>query len=135
MNLGNHEFKARLKRSPAASESLTRLAGHPLPLNGGVIAHTPVQRNNGIDAFLHETYQGLPIPVRVQRIGEPLADAACALHKAGKTKNAERMILIATEDVPTLLETGIPKEVQVVPSTPLSIKRLIQNIKARRLTR
>ena len=52
-------------------------------LNG--IAHTPVQRSNGIDAFLEETYQGVPIPVRVQRHGETVAEAALALYKAAKT--------------------------------------------------
>ena len=97
-------------------------------LNG--IAHTPVQRSNGIDAFLEETYQGVPIPVRVQRHGETVAEAALALYKAAKTKRARRMILIAIEDRPSLLESAIPEAVHVIPSTALSISRFLQNLQA-----
>jgi site-specific DNA-methyltransferase (adenine-specific) len=96
-----------------------------LLLNG--IPHTPVQRNTGIDAFLTETYRGVPIPVRVQRQGESISDAACALHKAAKTKKAGLMILIATEDQPSLFPPVIPKEVVVVPSASLGISRLIRD--------
>jgi len=93
------------------------------------IPHTPVQRNNGIDAFLTETYQDVPIPIRVQRHGETVFDAACALHKAAKTKRASRMILVATEDQPTLLEMEIPQEILVVPSAVLSISRHLQEMR------
>lgn len=96
-------------------------------LNG--ISHTPVQRSNGIDAFLDETYKGTPIAVRVQRVGETLANAASALHKAAKTKNIQRMILVATEDVPTLIELEIPANIQVVPSAALSINRILKSMR------
>jgi len=96
-------------------------------LNG--IPHTPVQRNNGIDAFLNETYRNVPIPVRVQRHGETVADAICALHKAARTKKAGRMILIATEDQPSLFPPEIPEEVVVVPSAALGISRTINSFK------
>ncbi len=92
------------------------------------IPHTPVQRNKGIDAFLIKTYRGVPIPVRMQRHGETLADAACALHKAAKTKRAERMILIATEDQPALFVQNIPEEIVIVPSAALGIARSIRSI-------
>lgn len=91
-------------------------------------AHTPVQRNNGIDALLEETFRGVPIPVRVQRRGETVAEAALALHKAAKTKKAQRMILVALDDVPSLLELEIPGDVQVVPSASLSINRLLKSL-------
>ncbi|GAI03221.1 unnamed protein product, partial [marine sediment metagenome] len=58
---------------------------HALALLNG-ISYTPVQRNNGIDAFLAETYQGVPIPLRVQRDGETVAEAASALYRAAMTK-------------------------------------------------
>ncbi|MEA1867458.1 MAG: DNA methyltransferase [Thermodesulfobacteriota bacterium] len=96
-------------------------------LNG--IPHTPVQRNNGIDAFLSETYLDVPIPVRVQRHGETVADAACALHKAARTKNAVRMILITTEDQPSLFPLEIPEEIVVIPSATLGISRYINLLK------
>lgn len=92
------------------------------------IPHTPVQRNNGIDAFLTKTYQGVPIPVRMQRHGETLADAASALHRAAKKKRAGRMVLIATEDQPALFDLGLPEAVVVVPSAALGIARSIRSI-------
>jgi len=93
-------------------------------LNG--IPHVPVQRNRGIDAFLKATYNGVPIPVRVQKVGETISDAASALYRAGSTRNAKRMFLIATEDVPSLLSNEtIPVEIIVVESASLSIKRHI----------
>lgn len=95
-------------------------------LNG--IPHTPVQRNKGIDAFLVETYRGVPIPVRVQRPGETVADAAYALHKAANAKQAKRMILVATEDKPTLFALDIPKEMVVIPSAALNISRFLRSI-------
>ena len=95
-------------------------------LNG--ISYTPVQRNNGIDAFLTEVCGGVPIPVRVQRHGETVAEAVRALHKAATKKTARRMILVATEDQPSQLEMDIPQEVLVVASAALSISRVIRGI-------
>lgn len=93
------------------------------------IPYTPVQRNNGIDAFLMETYAGVPIPVRVQRHGETLRQAADALLKTAKTKKAGRMIVVAIEDQPSLLEVDIPSEVLVVASAGLAISRAIENMR------
>ena len=108
-------------------DSYKTASGKALALLNG-IAHTPVQRNNGIDAFLEETYQGVPIPVRVQRHGETVAEAALALYKAAKTKRARHMIVVAIEDIPPLLESAIPEAVQIIPSTALSISRFLQNL-------
>ena len=94
-------------------------------LNG--IPHTPVQRSNGIDAFLIQTYEGVPIPVRVQRHGETIMEAACELHKSARSKEAKRMILIATEDQPSLLPPEIPTDILVVPSAALEIARSLDS--------
>ncbi len=93
------------------------------------VRYIPVQRNNGIDAFLNETYYGVPIPVRVQRQGETVADAAYALHRAARTKKARRMILIATHDQPLLFPTKIPEQVTVIPAVVLSISRFIKSLR------
>ena len=96
-------------------------------LNG--IPHVPVQRNCGIDAFLKTTYEGIPIPVRVQKRDEPLNDAASSLYKAGSSKNAKRMILIATHDVPSLWPSvNFPDEIVVIDSTSLRIRRLLSQL-------
>ena len=109
-------------------DSYKNANGDALSLLNG-IPHTPVQRNNGIDAFLAETYRGVPIPVRVQRHGETTSDAACALHKAAKSKHAERMILIATEDQPVLFPPDIPDAVVILSSAALGISRLLNSIR------
>ena len=104
----------------ADSEALTLLNGIP---------HVPVQRNFGIDAFLKATYDDVPIPVRVQKKGETLNDAASVLYKSGSSKNAKRMILIATNDVPTLWPSdNFPPEIIVIDSASLSISRLLSEI-------
>lgn len=104
------------------ADSYKNAHGDALSLLNG-IPHTPVQRNNGIDAFLTQTYEGVPIPVRVQRHGETLMEAAGALLKSARSKNAQRMILIATEDQPSLLPPEIPTDILVVPSAALGIAR------------
>lgn len=109
-------------------DSYRNANGNALSLLNG-IPHIPVQRNNGIDAFLTETYLGVPIPVRVQRHGETIADAVSSLHKAAKSKKAKRMIFIATEDQPSLFPPEIPKEVVVVPSAALGISRSINSLR------
>ena len=55
----------------------------------------PVQRNRGIDAFVKGDIDGYPIPIRVQRPNETIPEAAALLHRAGSTKNAPLMILVA----------------------------------------
>ncbi len=104
----------------ADSEALSVLNGIP---------YAPVQRNNGIDVFLEATFRNVPIPVRVQRQGETIADAVGALYKAARSKNAERMIIIAIDDQQCLLETGLPKGVIVVPSVALSIDKNLREMK------
>jgi len=98
-------------------------------LNG--VPHIPVHRNKGIDAFLKATSGDVPIPVRVQKPGESLSEAASALRKAAKSKKARRMILIATEDVPMLFaQSAIPESVLVVNSAGISIKRLLATLES-----
>lgn len=103
----------------ADSEVLSALRGIP---------HTPVQRNRGIDAFLEATFRGVPIPVRVQRPGETVGEAASALYKASSSKNADRMILVAVENPPSLFELKLPEGVVVIPSVALSIEQVLSQI-------
>ena len=55
----------------------------------------PVQRNRGIDAFVKGDIDGYSIPVRVQRPEETILEAADLLYRAGSSKNAPLMILVA----------------------------------------
>ena len=59
------------------------------------VDYVPVQRNAGIDAILKQDFEGGPVPVRIQRPGETLLDAAQKLAKASAGKGAKVMFLIA----------------------------------------
>ena len=89
----------------------------------------PVQRNNGIDAFLKMGNGSGSIPVRVQRDGESLMDAAFALHKAAKTKNVPAMILIATQIDLGFNISDLFSDIIIIDSTANAINKLIQKLK------
>lgn len=55
----------------------------------------PVQRNQGIDAILKEGFEGGPVPIRIQRAGETLLEAAQKLAKASAGKGARIMFVVA----------------------------------------
>lgn len=96
---------------------------------------TPVQRNHGIDAFLKAEFCGGPIPIRVQRPGESLLDAAYLLHKAASTKQALAMILVATEPGFGFdLAASLPPEIFIVDSTSQAITTLLRNLEAEQRT-
>jgi len=109
-------------------DSYKNADGQALSLLKG-ITHTAVHRNNGIDAFLEATFMGVPIPIRVQRHGETIGEAAYALHKAANSKKITRMILVATEEQPALFDLEMPEGIVLVSSTALSIKNIIKKIK------
>lgn len=89
----------------------------------------PVQRNNGIDALLKIEFNGGPIPVRVQRPGETILDAAYALYKAAKTKKASAMVLVAIEIGFGLdISSSLPPGVFVVDSASNAIDKLIKGL-------
>ena len=84
----------------------------------------PVHRNKGIDAILVEQFAGRPVPVRVQREHESIGDAAALLARAGKSKHAELMILVATQPEPAGASVqSVPPKVLVVESTAAQIAR------------
>ncbi|HEX8073288.1 MAG TPA: site-specific DNA-methyltransferase [Pyrinomonadaceae bacterium] len=89
----------------------------------------PVQRNFGIDAFLKVGLDSGSIPVRVQREGESLIDAASALHKAAKTKKVIAMILVATQmDLGFDIGSLFP-EVIIVDTASNAIGKVIRDLK------
>src|SRR5205085_6511912 len=104
----------------ADEEALSHLKG---------LDFVPVQRNYGIDAFLKVGLDSGSIPVRVQRAGESLIDAAGALHKAAKTKEVRTMILIATQiDLGFDISNLFP-EIIIVDTAPNAITKAIYDLK------
>ena len=86
----------------------------------------PVQRNNGIDAFLKITIGGTSVPIRVQRSNETLAEAASLLNRAAKSKNFIRAILIRTNESEDIFSASTrPSFIEVVDATALEVKKKI----------
>lgn len=104
----------------ADEEALSHLKG---------LDFVPVQRNYGIDAFLKVGLESGSIPVRVQRAGESLIDAASALYKAAQTKEVRAMILIATQiDLGFDISSLFPKII-IVDTAPNAISKVILDLK------
>jgi site-specific DNA-methyltransferase (adenine-specific) len=91
----------------------------------------PVQRNSGIDAILKQDFEGGPIPVRVQRLGETLLETAQKLAKASADKGAKLMFVISTSRGGAFeFADELPPEVIVVESPALQIKDRINKLKS-----
>lgn len=88
----------------------------------------PVQRNNGIDAFLKAGNDEGFIPVRVQRSGESLLEAAVALRKGSQTKHVPAMILIATQPDQEFNVTQLFSDIMIIDSTANALNKLVRNL-------
>jgi site-specific DNA-methyltransferase (adenine-specific) len=111
----------------ADSEALNVLAGLDL---------VPVQRNRGIDAFLKDSFFGAPIPIRVQRQGESLLQAAERLLNASQGKGASIFVLVQTEPIGAFeFGAALPENVLVVTSSAHQVRERIGQLidKRRRL--
>ena len=96
----------------------------------------PVHRNNGIDALLKQEFDGGPIPIRVQRRGETLLDAAQKLSKAAASKGAKLMFVV------THSRTGcfefadqLPPDVVAVESPAYGIREHLEKLNSRSRTK
>lgn len=119
--------KTRSNLLEAGRESYETANSSALTLLGSLDI-VPVQRNKGIDAFLNEEIGGALVPIRVQQPGESLLEAANALHRAGKVKQAKLMILVATSPVDMLINFSLPPEVLVIDSTENAIQKAIHKL-------
>lgn len=84
----------------------------------------PVHRNSGIDAFLKSSNGGSMVPVRVQKEGESITDAATSLARAAQSKHVSAAILVRTSESADLLDTShaLPPFMHMVDSTALRIR-------------
>ena len=90
--------------------------------------YVPVQRNSGIDAILKHDTNKNPVPVRVQREGETILEAARKLYKAAQNKNVSTMFLVATTPGGYMaLASDLPEGVVVVEIPALSIRQHLAN--------
>jgi site-specific DNA-methyltransferase (adenine-specific) len=114
--------KGRAAYANADKDALSLLQGLDL---------LPVQRNIGIDAFLKISNENSLVPVRVQREGEALSEAAHKLYRAAKSKNAIMAILIRThEDIKLLFGAPLPESIIVVDAPAFQIKQKVSELVA-----
>ncbi len=91
------------------------------------IEYIPVQRNNGIDAILKETYQNSPILVRIQKEHETIEVAVKQLSKAVKVKHSKKSFLIRTNDIKSLFEIDtIDSKIEIINSTSYGFNEVLK---------
>ncbi len=86
----------------------------------------PVQRNSGIDGFLKEHFEGLPVPVKIQGAYETIEDAIEKLEKASLGKDYKMKILIQTKETSISRLFGFESDVTIIKSLELQTKELMQ---------
>ena len=93
----------------------------------------PVQRNAGIDGFLKEHSDGMPVPVKIQGAYETIEGAIEKLERASYGKNYRLKILIQTKETGISRLFGIETDVTIIKSLELQTKE-IANKNNERLT-
>lgn len=86
----------------------------------------PVQRNSGIDGFLKDHFEGMPVPVKIQGEYETIEDAIEKLEKASYGKDYKMKILIQTRETGISRLFGFESDVTIVKSLELQAKDLIK---------
>lgn len=119
--------KGRASYVNADKDALSLLAGLDL---------LPVQRNAGIDAFLQVKIDGSLVPIRVQRAGETIMEAASKLARAANSKKASKAVLVRThKDHNTLFSEGmLPQFIELIDSTALHVGERIAELLAEKVT-
>lgn len=103
----------------AHAESLALLTG---------LDFVPIQRNKGIDAILKQEVASASVPIRVQRPGESVVEAAAKLHRSGVSKGAKRMFLVVQEADATALP--VPAGVVLIESPGVAVRKWLQNFES-----
>ena len=85
----------------------------------------PVQRNSGIDGFLKEHCDGMPVPVKIQTEYESVEDAIEKLEKASYGKDYKMKILIQTKETGISRLFGFETDVTILKSLELQAKELM----------
>ncbi len=86
----------------------------------------PVQRNSGIDGFLKDHFEGMPVPVKIQGEYETIEDAIEKLEKASMGKAYKMKILIQTRETGISRLFGFESDVTIIKSLELQAKDLMK---------
>ncbi|GAB3366937.1 hypothetical protein GCM10027566_39160 [Arachidicoccus ginsenosidivorans] len=85
----------------------------------------PVQRNNGIDGFLKDYYNGEPVPVKIQGSNESLEDTFKKLERASYNKNYHLKIVIQTKEETNNQLFNLGTNIKIIKSLALQAKALL----------
>jgi site-specific DNA-methyltransferase (adenine-specific) len=112
LNKGTNEYQEKTEKELAILQNINAF---------------PVQRNNGIDGFLKDHFEGMPVPVKIQGEYETIEDAIEKLEKASYGKNYKMKVLIQTRETETSRLFGFESDVTILKSLELQTKNLIKN--------
>lgn len=86
----------------------------------------PVQRNTGIDGFLKDHFERMPVPVKIQGENETVEDAIEKLEKASYGKDYKMKILIQTRETGISRLFDVVSDVTIVKSLELQTRDLMK---------
>lgn len=111
LNKGTNEYQEKTEKELAILQNINAF---------------PVQRNSGIDGFLKDHFEGMPVPVKIQGENETLEDAIEKLEKASLGKDYKMKILIQTRETGISRLFGFESDVTIVKSLELQTKDLMK---------
>ncbi|MDP3445308.1 MAG: site-specific DNA-methyltransferase [Ignavibacteria bacterium] len=109
LNKGADEYLEKTERELAILEEISAF---------------PVQRNSGIDGFMKEHCNGMPVPVKIQSENETLEDAMEKLERASIGKDYALKIVIQTKESKTSRLFDFHSDVEIIKSLELQTKEL-----------
>jgi site-specific DNA-methyltransferase (adenine-specific) len=110
LNKGTNEYQEKTEKELAILQNINAF---------------PVQRNSGIDGFLKDHFEGMPVPVKIQGEDETIEDAIEKLEKASYGKDYKMKILIQTRETGISRLFGFESDVTIIKSLELQTKDLI----------
>ena len=111
LNKGTNEYQEKTEKELAILQNINAF---------------PVQRNSGIDGFLKDHFEGMPVPVKIQGEYETIEDAIEKLEKASYSKDYKMKILIQTRETGISRLFGFESDVTIIKSLELQTKDLLK---------
>lgn len=111
LNKGTNEYQEKTEKELAILQNINAF---------------PVQRNSGIDGFLKDHFEGMPVPVKIQGEYETIEDAIEKLEKASYGKDYKMKILIQTRETGISRLFGFDSDVTIIKSLELQTKDLLK---------
>lgn len=111
LNKGTNEYQEKTEKELAILQNINAF---------------PVQRNSGIDGFLKDHFEGIPVPVKIQGEYETIEDAIEKLEKVSYGKNYQLKIVVQTKESGFGRLFGFESDVTIMKSLELQTKDLLK---------